>query len=414
MKKKEFAKCFLLALGVSLCLAGCGTDKESEQVNESVEPTVQVSSQAETESSESTTPEETKEETKKDVITVTDGLCEVYKDNYPIGIALPGSVFQNIDRYKEVILKNFNSITCENEMKPDFLLKQEASQKDLKENYLHAVVGFESCQPAVDFAVENGIKIRLHTLVWHSQTPAWFFTEDYTKDGKLVSREVMLQRMENYIKDVLTYFKENYPGLIYAVDVTNEAFDIGNGDANGVRKKDNRWYDTVGDDYYYQAFVFARKYAAEDMKLFYNDYGCVGKVDLILEHLQKAKDEGLIDGIGMQSHLSTSDNINFKFVKAAEAFCNAGYQVQSTELDIGITEPTDSNYLTQGRKFRSFFKCMKTLQEEGCAITGITVWGLNDNMSWRTGEYALLFDGEMNPKKAYYGALMDPSIPDVE
>ena len=60
------------------------------------------------------------------------------------------------------------------------------------------------------------------------------------------------------------------------------------------------------------------------------------------------------------------------------------------------------------------FQLLKALQEEGYPITGITVWGMNDDLSWRTGEYGLLFDGDMNPKKAYLGALLDPSVPDVE
>lgn len=341
------------------------------------------------------------------------GLVKVYEDNFPIGVALPSSVIKNTKTYGEAILNNFNSITCENEMKPDFLLDKAASQASLSETKLHAAVSFNNCMPAIEYALENNMKIRFHTLVWHSQTPKWFFTEDYTDNGTLVSRDVMLARMENYIADVLGYFQENYPGLIYAVDVVNEAFDVGDGDENGVRMKNNMWYETVGADYYYQAFVFARKYASEDMKLFYNDYGCMYKTDLITERLARAKEEGLIDGIGMQSHLSISDKIQ-QFMYAVRVFCLAGYEVQATELDIGMQDNSDSNFLTQARKYRLFFEKMKSFQEEGYPITGITVWGLNDNLSWRRGEYALLFDGSMNPKKAYQGAMLDPSIPAME
>lgn len=342
------------------------------------------------------------------------GLAELYQENFPIGIALSGYILQNTEQYGQVILENFNSITCENEMKPDSLLDQAASQANLEDAYLHAAVHFDNCMPAVKFASEHGMKIRFHTLVWHSQTPKWFFTEDYTDEGRLVDRDVMLARMENYIADVLGYFQENYPGLVYAVDVVNEAFDVGDGDETGIRMNKNLWYETVGADYYYQAFVFARKYASKDMKLFYNDYGCMDKADLILEHLAQAREEGLIDGIGMQSHLSTDDKIQHNFMLAVKKFCDAGYEVQATELDIGVKEDSDSAFLLQGRKYRSFFKNMKALQEEGYPVTGITVWGLNDDLSWRRDEKCLLFDGDMNPKNAYLGAMMDPSIPDVE
>lgn len=410
MKIKKSFGLWLLMIGTVVLSAGCAKENTGP-----VEATVAQTetSQETTETVETETVIESTKETESGIVVET-GLYEMYQDNYPIGVALPNTVFQNIWMYEEVILKNFNSITCENEMKPDYILDQKASKSDLESTYYHAAVNFDNCQPAIDFALKHNMKMRLHTLVWHSQTPDWFFTEDYTKSGALVSREVMLARMENYIADVLGYFQENYPGLIYAVDVVNEAFDVGNGDENGVRKVNNRWYDTVGDDYYYQAFVFAKKYASDDMKLFYNDYGCMYKVDLILGHLQKAKDEGLIDGIGMQSHLSVNDSINFKFMNAVKAFCDAGYEIQSTELDIGVSDNSDSAFLSQGRKYRSFFKNMKKLQEEGYAVTGITVWGLNDALSWRKGEYALLFDSQMNPKKAYLGALMDNSIPDVE
>lgn len=406
MRQKKYLSVWFLLIGTAALLAGCANVKTVQtEENQTVS---EVTTEPGTEKVEDSTTET------ESGMTNDHGLCELYQENYPIGVALPNGVLQNIGMYEDVIVQNFNSITCENEMKPDFVLDQTASKKDLEKNYLHAAVSFQNCQPAIDFALEHDMKIRLHTLVWHNQTPAWFFTEDYTNNGALVGRDVMLARMENYIADVLGYFNENYPGLIYAVDVVNEAFDKGNGDENGVRMVNNRWYNTVGDDYYYQAFVFARKYASEDMKLFYNDYGCMDKVDLILGHLQKAKDEGLIDGIGMQSHLSVNDNIYIRFANAAKAFCDAGYEVQSTELDIGVSDTTDSAFMTQGRKYRSFFKSMKELQEEGYAITGITVWGLNDALSWRTGEYALLFDTKMNPKKAYLGAMMDPSIPDVE
>lgn len=417
----------IVMLAVVICAGGCGTQTESmgvsmENQTDSGNWDEVLDSERDEEKDEYRDEEKDKEADNSGVMTEsgesgtmqTEGLAALYVENYPIGIALSGYVLQDMERYGEAVLGNFNSITCENEMKPDSLLDMAASRVDLENTYLHAAVHFDNCMPAVNFAVEHDMKIRFHTLVWHSQTPKSFFTEDYTDDGQLVGREVMLARMENYIADVMGYFQENYPGLIYAVDVVNEAFDIGDGDEDSIRRKDNLWYETVGPDYYCQAFVFARKYASEDMKLFYNDYGCMDKADLILERLAPVKEEGLIDGIGMQSHLSTDDKIQYKFILAVKQFCDAGYEVQSTELDIGVKEDSDSAFLSQARKYRAFFKNMKMLQEEGYPVTGITVWGLNDDLSWRRDEHCLLFDGDMNPKKAYLGAMMDPSIPDVE
>lgn len=343
------------------------------------------------------------------------GLKDLYKDNFYVGVALPNSLIGGMGAKCSVMVPtNYNSITCENEMKPDALLDKSGCQADLEKTYLDPAVKFDSCKKAIKYAQENDMKIRLHTLVWHSQTPKWFFTEDYSENGTLVSREVMLARMENYIKKVLTYFDENYPGLIYAVDVCNEAFDSGNGDENGIRKVDNRWYDTVGPDYYYQAFVFARKYAPDYMKLFYNDYGCTGKSTQILKHLAQAKEEGLIDGIGMQSHLSITDNIQYKFMLTVKKFCEAGYEVQITELDIGIGNTPSAyneyNLNAQARKYKLMFGGLKELQESGYNITSVTLWGASDVNSWRSKEYPLLFDKKFEPKPAYAGAMLAPDI----
>ncbi|MGN1145449.1 MAG: endo-1,4-beta-xylanase, partial [Acetatifactor sp.] len=127
-----------------------------------------------------------------------------------------------------------------------------------------------------------------------------------------------------------------------------------------------------------------------------------------------AKNEGLIDGIGMQAHLSTDDKIQYKFMFAVKDFCEAGYQVQVTELDIGVKEDSETAFMSQARKYKALFKFMKELKDEGYAINGITIWGISDNLSWRKGEYGLLFDEKLEPKKAYLGAMQHESIPNVE
>lgn len=331
-------------------------------------------------------------------------LKGAYADDFRIGIALPNNIFNEWSKYGTVITDNFNSFTCENEMKPDALLDREATVANVEANYTEAKVKFTAPKRLIEHAVACGAKVRLHTLVWHSQTPNWFFTEDYTDNGKLVSREVMLQRMENYIKDVLTYFKENYPGLVYAVDVVNEAVDPGTGDANGIRVENSKWYATIGPDFIYYAFLYARKYAAPDMKLFYNDYACMWKPDQILNALSKAKEEGLIDGIGMQSHLDINTSIDM-FVNTAKRFCDEGYEVQLTELDVGVPAPTEDNFEKQGRYFENLMKGIVKLRRSGANITAVTVWGLSDGFTWRPNDYPLLFDKALAPKPAFDGFL---------
>ncbi len=333
-------------------------------------------------------------------------MLDVYKDSFKLGVALPNNVFNSMTDFDTTVKDNFNSITCENEMKPESLLDKEASASGLPDSYYEPAVHFDNCQPSINYCEENGIQMRLHTLVWHNQTPRWFFTEDYTDDGDLVDRETMLRRMESYIKSVLTYFDKEHPGLIYAVDVVNEAFDVGDGDENGIRQKNNLWYEVVGPDYYVRAFEYASKYASDDYSLFYNDYSCMWKGDLILENLSEVKENGWIDGIGMQSHLSTSDDID-KFLETAKSFLDAGYEVQGTELDIGVKSSTNAEFQKQADLYKAYFEGMLELKNQGYNVTSITVWGIDDAHTWRSGEDPLLFDKDLKKKDAYYAIIED-------
>lgn len=396
---KKFTSIIAAALALSL-LAGCspstsssnkpsdGTDTESKNDTAAVTTTAPVETapvtDAVTEPPASSSPTT---------------LRDAYDGIFYIGVALPGSLIGNA-KFNGVITDNFNSITCENETKPDFVLDAAASRAGLPDTYTSPRFNFAQAKKAADYAVKNNMKMRLHPLVWHAQTPAWFFTEDYTDGGALVSRDVMLARMESYIKTVLEYFKDNYPGLIYAVDVVNEAFDTGVGDANGIRMQENRWYDTVGPDYVYYAFKYAREYAAEDMKLFYNDYACMWKTDLMINNLAQIKDEGLIDGIGMQSHLAATDSVT-QFLRAAEKFCGAGYELQLTELDVGVKSDSESEFKTQGKFYGDLMSGLIKLIKKGANITSVTVWGISDGNTWRAGEYPLLFNADLTPKPAY-------------
>ncbi len=330
-----------------------------------------------------------------------ESIVEVYGEYFPIGVALPDHVVRN-KLYYDVIDANFNSITCENEMKADALLDASKSRAGLPETYLCPQVSFGRCQAAILYALDHGQKIRLHTLVWQNQTTKWLFTEDYTDNGPLVSREVMLQRMENFIRQVLTYFDENYPGLIYAVDVVNEAF---NGPNMSVQTTENRWYDTIGEDYVYYAFLYARKYAPDYMKLFYNDYNDLSKTRSTPKNLQRVKEEGLIDGIGMQAHYSAESNSATQVLVAVKEYCAAGYEVQLTELDIGMSSKNPWYLKKQAIFYGDLFSGLAELVEEGYPITGVTVWGLSDTLTWRSGEYPLLFNTDLTPKDAYYSVV---------
>jgi len=412
------------AAAVTLLLAGCGKETDGEGITptpvESEDKELENNGDSEKENTKPTetpTPEPTAEPVK-----AAENFLELYKDDFYMGIALNPSDFNNWNEIGDTITANFNSFTCENEMKPDAVLRQKESQDGLADGstYKDPVVDFSRSNAAILHALENDIKIRFHTLVWHAQTPRWFFTEDYTNEGEYVSREVMLARMESYIRQVLTYFDTEYPELIYAVDVVNEAFNgpISDENPHGVVEEvdghANYWFDVLGPDYVYYAFYYARQYAPDYMKLFYNDYNTSSKTQRIIDGLQKIQDEGLIDGIGMQSHVSINDVMDMTLLPTVRAFCRAGYEVQITEFDLGIgQEATEENLEKQARKIKCLMIGLQKLVDNGMPFTAMTFWGYTDRPAsggWRAGEHALLFDEEGNPKRAFYGVLQDESI----
>ena len=343
-------------------------------------------------------------------------LRELYKDDFKIGVALPNAIIGNVALTSEIVAQ-FNSMTFENESKPDQLLDLAACRNGLPDTYTEPKLKFTSIEKGMAFAKEHGIAVRFHTLLWYQQTPASFFTEDYTQNGTRVSREVMLKRMESYIRQVMTYMNETYPGMVYCYDVVNEAINPGEGDPNGMRAK-SFWYETVGPDFMEYAFAYARKYAPEGVDLYYNDYNCYSKKMQILKVLKPILEAGNIDGIGMQCHLSTHSSVAREVRGTAEEFTKAGFKVQITELDIG-TSNTEEGYEIQAMKYKVLFTQMQKAKREGTVnIDCITVWGLMDSASWRSDEFPLLykFNGstKLTKKRAWYGAMQDPSIRAIE
>ncbi|MBO4762561.1 MAG: endo-1,4-beta-xylanase, partial [Lachnospiraceae bacterium] len=117
--------------------------------------------------------------------------------------------------HMKLLTEQFDSFTCENDMKPMYMIDAVNRKEGAKYNTEPALT-FDTVRPYLDFAKKAGIAMRGHTLVWHNQTPEWFFHEEYNPALPFASREVMLARLENYIKGVLTFVQEEYPGVIYA------------------------------------------------------------------------------------------------------------------------------------------------------------------------------------------------------
>jgi len=142
--------------------------------------------------------------------TTIKGSFEKY--NMKAGTCISPNMITNSD-YEQIIRDNFNSITLENAMKPDYILNK---SKSIKAGDL--VVEFNrDMKKILDWAKTNNMAVRGHTLIWYSQTPDWIFYENFDTKNDLVSREVMLARMESYIKQVFSLLSEQgYIDMFYA------------------------------------------------------------------------------------------------------------------------------------------------------------------------------------------------------
>lgn len=324
---------------------------------------------------------------------------------------------------QNLIKKHFNSLTAGNELKPDALLNKKACQAMAEEgDDTDPQISLASARDILDFANENNISVRGHVLVWHSQTPDWFFKENYSDaaDAEWASKETMLKRMENYIKNVFTAVKEEYPDVdFYAWDVVNEAWsDDGKprqpGEQGQGGSEKSAWVQVFGDNSFIEpAFEYARKYAPEGCKLYYNDYNeyMTGKTNAIIEMASGLKEKGLIDGIGMQSHLDVRPgNDPFPslqmYENAMKAFCETGLDIQVTELDATIEQNknTEEAFKIQGDYYKGVLEICRKYADN---VSAVVFWGTTDDKSWRNTQYPLLFNGDFTAKPAYYSIIED-------
>lgn len=334
------------------------------------------------------------------------GLKDAFAGRFEIGAALNDSQIMGRDEETmDVVKQNFNAIVAENCMKSGRIQPREGEFQ------------FDLADRLVAFGEANNMAIHGHTLIWHSQAPRWFFTDDAGND---VSREVLIQRMKDHIYTVV----RRYKGIIQTWDVVNEAIL----DDGSFRK--SKFYEIIGEDFIKLAFQFAHE-ADPDAELYYNDYSMANpkKRAGVVAMVKKLQEQGVkIDGIGMQGHVGLRYPTIEEFEKSILAFSDLGVKVMITELDLtvlpspwedagaeltnifeyrtemdpyvnGMTAEVEKDF---SDRYLSFFKLFMKHQDK---IERVTLWGVNDGNSWKNGwpirgrtDYPLLFDRENNPK----------------
>ena len=380
-----------------------------------------------------TTPQEEQVEkgVERDIVDLRDPMTAILGDDFIIGTAISYMEFAD-EMEMELVTKHFNGVTLGNELKPDSMLKKDAQiitynlngedievpelNYDTPERYLDFFVNWNNEHP------DKKIRVRGHVLVWHSQTPEFFFHEDYDTNKPYVTPEVMNKRLEYYIKSVATHFTaedSKYKDLFYGWDVVNEAVSDGTGTYRNANENSSWWAVYQSPEFIQNAFVYANKYMPESIALFYNDYNeyVTSKVGGICELLRTVKETpgARIDGMGMQAHYQVDSNSPTmeQFKSAARAYSEIVDQVQVTELDFKGSANSKDERLAN--RYKALYDTIRRLKNDGVNITGMTIWGVVDKHSWlqtannngggsngSSRQYPLLFDDNYKAKNAFW------------
>jgi endo-1,4-beta-xylanase len=351
-------------------------------------------------------------------------LKDAYQDAFKIGAAINQFVITGPDTtIRNIVVKHFNAITIENAMKAEAV------------NPKPGEFNFGPADDYVAFGEKNKMFIVGHTLVWHNQTPAWFFIDE---NGKPNTKEAQIERLRKHIQTVAG----RYAGRVHAWDVLNEVID------NDGSYRPTTWVNGIGsgDELVKLAFKFAAEYAP-NTELYYNDFNSwrPSKRDGIVRMVKMLQNEGIrIDGVGMQGHWGLNYPKNKYIEDAIDAYASCGVKVMVTEMDIDVLPLTREGQIigngmadkqfqleefkeyldpyTKGlpdvvqkqltKRYEELFQIFYKKRDK---IDRVTFWGVHDGMNWKNGypipgrtNYPLLWDRKKQPKPAFDAVLGVP------
>ena len=304
-----------------------------------------------------------------------------------IGTAVDTAALAADATYAKAVADQFSSVTPENVMKWE-VVEPKRGQLD-----------FTEADKLVAFAKAHNQKVRGHTLVWHSQLPAWL--TDGVKSGDITKKQ-----LRRILKRHITAEVRHFKGDVWAWDVVNEAFE------EDGSLRDSLWLQELGPDYIADAFRWAHK-ADPKAILFYNDYNTEGinpKSDAAYNLIKQLRSEGVpIEGYGVQGHLSTDYGLPVDMEGNLHRFAKLGLKTAVTEADVRITLPA-SPAEVQSQSSGYSYMLQSCLLEQSCI--SFTVWGFTDKYSWVPQTFkgegqANLYDEKYQPKPAYEAVQRD-------
>ena len=342
------------------------------------------------------------------------GLKNTFADSFKMGVAVNQDIVTGKNAAAQsIIAKQFNTVTLENAMKAEVIYPQQGK------------VDFSGADAFIDFAKQNNMFTVAHTLVWHNQTPDWFFTNSKNEPNTPAQQ---LEQMRKHIELVAGRYKNK----VDAWDVVNEVI------ADDGSYRPTVWVNRVGDGdtMVKAAFKYAQQYSP-NTELYYNDFNAwrPEKRDGIIRMIKMLQKEGIrIDGIGIQAHWGLNFPKMQYIEQAIDAYAALGIKVMITELDIDVLPLTKEGQITGtdmmkpqfqleefetyldpyknglpsdveaqlNARYKALFELFYAKRDK---IDRVTFWGLHDGMSWKNDypipnrtNYPLLWDRNLNPK----------------
>ncbi len=291
-----------------------------------------------------------------------------YKDVFAVGMDV--LLIDVMDEKRAAIIKEqFNSIGIKQDLMPETIMDYETAK--VSTDKTHIPLNFSAADVILKFAKDNNLTVRVPRLLTES-TPAWAFSKDLDRNQvvettdaegnttttvEFADAEVMTMRLENYIKDIITYCNTNYPGVVISWEVLDDP--ILAAESNELKYRSTYWYQTIGEEYVVKAYEFARKYATADQKLLLSQDGLdetnTLKPSLALINLLKEK--SLIDGVAIQAHYNPNGPTVFLMEDMVKALSATGLELHFTEFNVdsnegnrGDLDKTPEELLARGTK----------------------------------------------------------------
>lgn len=307
------------------------------------------------------------------------------QQDFLIGTAVGSKPLETESEYREVLAREFNTLTTENEVK-FVVVHPERDRYD-----------FTRPDALVSFAKEHHMTVRGHTIVWYHALPRWLTETEFTRD-----------ELKEILRDHIQTLVGRYRGQIEHWDVVNEPLE-----ADGSLR-DTIWMRGIGPDYIDLAFRWAHE-ADPDARLYLSDYGegLNSKGDGFYSLAKELKERGVpIDGVGFQTHIGfLSANDPTEVAENMKRLNEAGLEVVITEMDVPInTKQFTGSFANKLEQQADIYRYFLNICLEAPNCNTLNMWGFTDRYTWLksflgTVKAPLIFDEDYQPKPAYHAML---------